>query len=148
MVLLTRPAYAGGLRGGLTQGLREKTDISLRGAYAELMRAYAGVLDPNLWKITRVFPVWTARCPNAVVSPFGPSICDRLGGLLSRLAAFLGPLGSLLGRPRALLSTARCPNVVISPFDRPSALVVAASWAVLRPFWALLDRSGAVLGPS
>ena len=101
------------------------------------MRAYAGVLDPNLWKITRVFPVWTARCPNAVVSPFGPSICDRLGGLLSRLAAFLGPLGSLLGRPRALLSTARCPNVVFSPFG-PS---------IRARRGGLLGRLAAILGP-
>ena len=101
------------------------------------MRAYAGVLDPNLWKITRVFPVWTARCPNAVVSPFGPSICDRLGGLLSRLAAFLGPLGSLLGRPRALLITARCPNVVFSPFG-PS---------IRARRGGLLGRLAAILGP-
>ena len=38
MILLTRPAYAGGLRGGLTQGLREKTGNSLRGAYAAGLR--------------------------------------------------------------------------------------------------------------
>ena len=91
----------------------------------------------HLWNITRVFPVWTARCPNAVVSPFGPSICDRLGGLLSRLAAFLGPLGSLLGRPRALLSTARCPNVVFSPFG-PS---------IRARRGGLLGRLAAILGP-
>ena len=107
------------------------------------MRAYAGVLDPNLWKITRVFPVWTARCPNAVVSPFGPSICDRLGGLLSRLAAFLGPLGSLLGRPRALLSTARCPNVVISPFG-PS--IRARRGGLLRRLAAILGPLGSLWG--
>ena len=113
------------------------------------MRAYAGVLDPNLWKITRVFPVWTARCPNAVVSPFGPSICDRLGGLLSRLAAFLGPLGSLLGRPRALLSTARCPNVVFSPFG-PSICnrlggLFGRLVVILGPLESLLDRPTAPL---
>ena len=91
----------------------------------------------HLWNITRVFPVWTARCPNAVVSPFGPSICDRLGGLLSRLAAFLGPLGSLLGRPRALLSTARCPNVVFSPFG-PS---------ICARLSGLFGRLAAIVGP-
>ena len=31
--------------------------------------------------------------------------------------------------------------------DRPSVLVLAASSAVLRPLWALLDRYGAVLRP-
>ena len=50
------------------------------------------------------FPVWTTRCPNAVVSPFGPSICARLSGLFGRLAAIVGPLGSLWGRPKAPMS--------------------------------------------
>ena len=58
----------------------------------------------HLWNITRVFPVWTTRCPNAVVSPFGPSICARLSGLFGRLAAIVGPLGSLWGRPKAPMS--------------------------------------------
>ena len=39
-----------------------------------------------------------------MLSPFGPSIRARRGGLLGRLAAIMGPLGSLWGRPRAPLS--------------------------------------------
>ena len=54
MILLTRPAYAGGLRGGLTRGLREKTGNSLRGAYAELTRlAYAAGLRKRLTRKVR-----------------------------------------------------------------------------------------------
>ena len=50
------------------------------------------------------FPVWTARSPNVVFSPFGPSVCNRLGGLFGRLVVILGPLESLLDRPTAPLT--------------------------------------------
>ena len=54
MILLTRRPYAGGLRGGLTRGLREKADASLRGAYAELTRlAYATRLRKRLSRKVR-----------------------------------------------------------------------------------------------
>ena len=53
---------------------------------------------------TMCFPVWTARCPNVVFSPFGLSIGNRIGGLLGRLVVILGPLESLLGRPTATLT--------------------------------------------
>ena len=68
-----------------------------------------------------------------------------------------GPKTREAQRPSSTYGT----SLVFSPFgppaarmlwfprlDRPSVLVLAASSAVLRPLWALLDRSGAVLGPS
>ena len=67
-----------------------------------------------------------------------------------------GPKTREAQRPSSTYGT----SLVFSPFgppaarmpcfprlDRPSVLVLAASSAVLRPLWALLDRSGVVLGP-
>ena len=65
----------------LTGNWRDYGELTL--AYAELTRTYAGALIPNLWKNTRVFPVWTARCPNVVF----PCL-DRPSAI--GLAAFFG----------------------------------------------------------
>ena len=77
----------------------------------------------HLWHITRVFPFgppaarmpWFPRLdrPSVLVLAaswavlrltFGPSIRARRGGLFGRLAAIVGPLGSLWGRPKAPMS--------------------------------------------